>query len=262
MKQMTEKIDKKEFEKKDVVTFDEKEMQNENEEIGEEAMIPKCAKDPGEPTAKERALHNKTHLPYRSRCKWCVTGRGRDHAHHPKDRSERGVPSIGVDFFFIGDPVVETLVVVGAIRDCVSKALFAHIIPGQGLDYEWTAKQVAADIGRMGYPKVVLRSDQEPAITASVDKIREIRDNEQKETQVEWAPRYDSDANGLAERGVQAAEGVLRELKPELENKTGGRVPADHPVISWMVRHGADMITKMEIKHNGKTLRDAERQDL
>ena len=138
-------------------------------------------------------------------------------------------------------------------HDCVSKALFSHVIPGKGLDYEWTAVQCAADIGRMGYPRIVLRSGQEPAITAMVDKIKEIRDKQGKETDVEWAPRYDSGANGLAERGVQAAEGMTRTLKLELEDKIGGRIPADHPVISWMVRHAADLVTKLEIEQTGET---------
>ena len=86
-----------------------------------------------------------------------------------------------------------------------------------------------------------------------VDKIKEIRDKQGKETDVEWSPRYDLDANGLAEWGVQAAEGMTRTLKLELEDKIGGRVPADRPVISWMVRHAAELVTKIEIKQNGKT---------
>ena len=74
--------------------------------------------------------------------------------------------------------------------ETVSKALFAHVIPTKGAaaEYEWTAKQLVQDIAKMGYGKVVIRSDQEPAITALVDKIKEIRE---WETLVEWAPRGD-----------------------------------------------------------------------
>ena len=87
-----------------------------------------------------------------------------------------------------GEPSVETLMPAVVIRDSASKALFAHVIPGKGLDYDWTAQQVAADIGRMGYPRIVIRSDQEPAITAMVDRVKAIRDEQGKETDVEWLP--------------------------------------------------------------------------
>ena len=116
-----------------------------------------------------------------------------------------------------------------AIRDSISKALFAHVIPGKGIDFEWTANQLVADIGRVGYPRVVIRSDQEPAIVALVDKIKEIRDSQLKETTLECSPKSDSDANGQAERGVQAAEGITRTMKLELEHRLRARVPASHP---------------------------------
>ena len=89
------------------------------------------------------------------------------------------------------------------------------MILGKELDYEWTSQQMVVDIGRLGYPEVVIRSDQEPAVTAMVDRIKEIRDGQQKETILEWSPKYDSDANGQAEKAVQAAEGMARTLKLE-----------------------------------------------
>ena len=92
------------------------------------------------------------------------------------------MPIIALDFFFIGEPKVERLVPAVAIRDSMSKALFAHLIPGKGMDYDWTAKQIAADIGRLGYPRVVIRSDQEPAISAMTNKVKEVRDAGNKET--------------------------------------------------------------------------------
>ena len=148
---------------------------------------------------------------------------------------------------------MESTMPAAAIRDSISKALFAHAIPGKGIDFEWTANQLVADIGRMGYPRVVIRSDQEPAIVALVDKIKEIRDTQLKETTLDCSPAYDSDANGQAERGVQAAEGITRTMKLELEHRLGARVPASHPLLGWLVRHAADTVTKFEVKTNGRT---------
>jgi hypothetical protein len=86
--------------KKEIMTsINEDDLQ----EDGVEAVVPKCAKDPGEPTSEERERHSKTHLPFRSWCRKCVMGRGRDNPHtHKKDRTEQGIPIIGVDFYFIG----------------------------------------------------------------------------------------------------------------------------------------------------------------
>ena len=113
-------------------------------------------------------------------------GRGRDLQHKTKDRSEDGIPIIALDFYFIGEPGIESLMPAVAMRDSISKALFANVILGMGLDYEWTSQQMVADIGRLGYPKVVIRSDQEPAITALADRIKEIRDSQGRETILEW----------------------------------------------------------------------------
>ena len=174
--------------------FEERDLQQE----GGEAEVPRCVRDPGEPTAKERQEHDKSHLPYRSWCKFCVMGRGRDLPHKARERRDDGVPIIAMDFFFLGEPDVEKTMPAVVIRDSISKALFAHVIPGKGLDYDWTANQVVADIGRLGYPKVIIRSDQEPAITALVVKVKEIRDSQHKETMIEWSPKCDSNANGQA----------------------------------------------------------------
>ena len=52
---------------------------------------------------------------------------------------------------------------------------------------------------------------------------------------------------------MQASEGQLRTLKFELEDRIGGRIPVGHPILAWMLRHAADLITKLEIKQYGKT---------
>ena len=45
------------------------------EELAEEAQVPKQAREPGEPTDEERKRHETTHLPFRSWCRYCVYGR-------------------------------------------------------------------------------------------------------------------------------------------------------------------------------------------
>ena len=155
-------------------------MQDEDVENESEVGQPKIIRGPGAPTEHERRAHRVSHLPCRSWCKTCVLGRGRELPHSTRDRGEElGAPLLGVDFFFfLGEPGVERTVPAVVMRDYTTKALFAHVVPGKEADFKWTARQVVSDIAKMGYTRVVIRSAQEPAITAMVDKISSLRNEE------------------------------------------------------------------------------------
>ena len=49
----------------------------------------KVARDPGDPTTKEREDHNATHIPFRSWCPICVKAKGREEAHRNGRGKER-----------------------------------------------------------------------------------------------------------------------------------------------------------------------------
>ena len=55
--------------------------------------------DPGMPTAQQRKTHNQTHMPFRSWCRHCVQGRGRD-IYHGRVHDKSRVPRICMDFMF------------------------------------------------------------------------------------------------------------------------------------------------------------------
>ena len=133
----------------------------------------------------------------------------------------------------------------------MSKSLFAHVLPGKGLEHDWPAQQLLENLRSLAYKRIVLRCDQEPAIMALVERVRQWCDDIDIIT--ETAPTADKNANGAAERAVQAAEGQARTLKLELERRIGGRIPAQHPIVAWLVRHAADVVTKYEVKDHGKT---------
>ena len=101
-------------------------------------------------------------------------GRGKDRPRRTIDRRADGVPIIGLDFFFIGDDMSEGTVPAVAMRDNKSKFLCGHMIPGKGMDMEWTAQRVTTDIDNLGYRRIVLRSDQELAILALPEKVERL----------------------------------------------------------------------------------------
>ena len=106
----------------------------------------KMATDPGKPTERQVEEHRRTHLPYRSWCRWCVLGRGRGLQHRARLGSI--VPIVGIDYFFLTsngmsvkeklnltDDKIEEARASGKLTKCfivrchASKAIFGHVIP-------------------------------------------------------------------------------------------------------------------------------------
>ena len=65
----------------------------------QEGHAPRLLPDPGRPTARERAIHEAIHIPFRAWCRECVLGRGRDRQHR-RIEDEDGVPRVSMDYMF------------------------------------------------------------------------------------------------------------------------------------------------------------------
>ena len=81
-----------------VSSHDELEAQNE-----EEAMVAKPLPTPDTPTRSEFLDHCVTHTPYRSWCKHCFEGRGREFGHASRPHGPREAPTISFDYAYVGD---------------------------------------------------------------------------------------------------------------------------------------------------------------
>ena len=183
----------------------------------------KSVPDPGQPTDQEVEDHRTGgHQPYRSWCKFCVMGRG-GVFHHQNTRSKSAIPRIGVDYFFItrggvrrrdeleyqegpaGEEALENdrksgdVVKCIVIRDWESKAIFAHCIPCKGADEDqYVAKLVEGDLVWLGYTRIVLKGDNEPALQALIRQVLGLiiaKPDEIAQATKESSPEYDSQAN-------------------------------------------------------------------
>ena len=68
-----------------------------------EARAPEVLRDPGAPTQKEIEEHSVTHLPFRSWCPYCVTGKAHGRPHKSvKEQHDKQVPEIVFDYGFLG----------------------------------------------------------------------------------------------------------------------------------------------------------------
>ena len=146
------------------------------EEVGEEAqevdrMVGKVRKDPGQPTAAEIAKHNTTHLPYRSWCKHCVNGRGVTHPHLKRKHNwEEELPTVGVDYHYMGKEEEEGTVPFLCIKDANSKVIFDMVVTGKGVN-TYVVNRVIQCLDLLGHKRLILKSDQEPAIVALTTEV-------------------------------------------------------------------------------------------
>ena len=166
---------------------EEIQIEDEEGEDGAEA-VPRPAPSPGDPTARQVEEHRRTHMPYRSWCKWCVLGRGRGSPHKSQAKSE--IPVIGVDYFFLTqggikakDEVdsdaraLEEARAKGEVVKCLvvrcswTKCVFAHVVPQKGLDEENVAvDMLLADLEWLGHTRLIIKSDNEPSVQALVKR--------------------------------------------------------------------------------------------
>ena len=214
--------------------LDEAEAEGEIHIEGDDDIEPlKKVKNPKLPSAAEVEEHNRTHIPFRSWCQWCVEGRGRGDQHRSAPGSS--IPIVSVDYFFITDGGVKKrgelehardaageaallearkhghLVKCILIRCLDTKCIFAHSVPCKGADEDdYVAQIVTDDILWLGHVELIVKNDNEPALhalvarTLDVLRVRALPDDQPDVERVssEEPPADDSPANGGVEVGV------------------------------------------------------------
>ena len=80
----------------------------ESEDLEAESAKNKSIPNPKGPSKQEREDHEQTHYPYRSWCKHCVKGRGREDRHNRKAKEDEKpeIPTIAMDYCFMGSKYV------------------------------------------------------------------------------------------------------------------------------------------------------------
>ena len=193
--------------------------------------------------------HRIDHCPYRDWCDECVEGFGRERGHFRTDDA-RQIAMISMDYMFItrqgaviseGDPGwddPEALKVL-VVKDSRSKSVFAHAVPQKGVDVKrYAVDMIVEDVLWLGYSKVLLKSDNEPAIVKLLKQsLASLKVSGVDQAGEEHPPPYDSQANGAVEAAVKQVRGRLRTMKLCLERRIGKRIPPRHPIMTWLVPH-------------------------
>ena len=136
------------------------------------------------------------------------------------------------------------------MKDRDSKTIFADVVEAKGRGLGGTVENVVRNIASLGYKKVTLCSDQEPAILDLIEGIIAAR---KEPTIPQNSPVGESQANGLVERAFRSVKDQVRTLRLALQKRVGCRIPVGHPIMTWIVKHAGELISKYQLNRDGQT---------
>ena len=212
--------------------------------------------DPRMPSQDDQREHELTHLPYRSWCRHCVRGRGKEEpCRRTGGTEETGLPELHVDYMCMGEEKEGKTLAILVGRERETKAVMATVVPRKSSG-EWVTKRLMAWMRELGYEfcDVIVKSDNEPALVSLVEawgKLRAAKGG--KRMVIEHSPVHSSKSNGVVERAVQAVQGMIRTMRSALEEKWGAKLDVAHPIWTWMAEYAGWLLTRCEVGRDGKT---------
>ena len=114
--------------------------------------------------------------------------------------------------------------------------------------------RLVGDLRWLGHIRLMLGSDNEPAILKLLtETLKEMRIQLVDQATEGHPPAYDPASNGAAESACKSVGGRLRTMKLDLEARIKQKIPADHPIMGWLVEHAAWIITVSKQMDDGRT---------
>ena len=114
------------------------------------------------------------------------------------------------------------------------KALSAHVVPVTGVDESgFVAKALVDDVVWLDCTKVVLKTDNEPAILQLLQELLwDLRIDGLDQVMYENWPEHGPQFNGNAEVRAKLVNAMVRTMCPSQQQKSGFGVSARHPFIA------------------------------
>ena len=172
------------------------------------------------------------HVQYRSWCRHCAAARGvgQQHRQLSEDPVDATVPEIVLDYYFMGEESETAPHIV--VKDRKSSAYFSTNLDSKTSQY--AVAFVAGAIQELGYKRILMKSDNAPAIKRLKERVSECLPG------VECVPKEtlvgDSRANGSAENAVKQVKGQFRTLKTSTEDRYRCTIDAKSCLLAWMPR--------------------------
>ena len=104
------------------------------------------------------------------------------------------------------------------------------------------------DLKWLGHTRIMLRSDNEPAILKLLSEtFKDLRVEAVEQASENHPPAYDPSSNGEIENACRRLGGKLRTMKLDLESRLGRKMPVTHPAFAWVVEHAADLVSNVQV---------------
>lgn len=135
------------------------------------------------------------------------------------------------------------------MKDNRSKMVWATTIPTKGPD-TFSVNFILACLNETGYKRLILTSDNEPAILALKNEVK--AQAKDLEIIMQESPTGDHSANGSVEVAVRDEKRQARALLSELEENLG-KLEDTHPLLTWLSRHASFCLGRFAIQDDGRT---------
>ena len=135
------------------------------------------------------------------------------------------------------------------ISDRKTRIIRARVVPQKG-NHAYNIKVLSGVVESLGHSKVILKSDQEPAMLSLKDAVKS---EARVDIVMEESPEHESKSNGEVERAIQVIQGQFRTMKDRLESRYRQRISGEHPCIPWLIAHASDTVNRYHVYKDGKT---------
>ena len=221
----------------------------------EEAEAPKVHPRIYSPSPEEYNKHCATHLPYRNWCPICVQAKRKNPSHRRKsDDVEKHIPVLSMDYMYMNEIDDENNLPILVIHDSMSEGVWAMFVKRKGNYSEYVSKKLFDIVNMLGYSKIVLKSDQEPAIKDLMYEAKKkvwqdinlfqegIKAQCTCQVTIQHSPVGESQSNGVVENAIQGVQGQIRAIKLDVESNSEAKLTPSHPAWPWLIQFAAQTI--------------------
>ena len=139
--------------------------------------------------------------------------------------------------------------------------VWAYRVPiGINAEASWLPKRIIQDWDNAGFKDAMiqLKTDQEPAIVQLQSAIQNVR---QATLVPVNTPVGESECNGRVENTIRRVQEKLGALRHQVETNTKRKIQDNAPIMAWMVRWAAELISKYSMGDDGKSPYERIRQE-
>ena len=214
--------------------------------------LEKAIRAPKQPTAKERAKHALTHLPYRTWCPICVQAKRRED-HHPKQTSK--IPVIQCDITFIkgiNDKQATPIFTAIDVETGMAMAAMVQDRQQQTKYLQQCLQNFLMECGRVqaALSSTILQSDRDDFL---ISLLRTVATTLGGQMSVRQSLAYSSQIQGAVERFHRTLAGQIRTLRTQLNNQYNTMIGTNHPIMPWILRHAAYLLNRYSVHKDGQT---------